>query len=641
MINLGVFDDNFNATMKDTIKNKYGIPTLSDEEIGLILKYMDEIEGLDPLSKEYRTGMARVDKIVTDKLPKDWADKYMAWNYVSMLGAGNLTTPVVNLAGNVANVGADIAINPLKRGINKLVMARGGKNVTGKIDYNTSFKGAKTGLDETIWDTLGGKNISDIKNKKDLWESLANPINTNPTGFVGAKFDNRNLSTFNSNIGRVAENTTGFGLSIGDRPFEQAIFDNTVQTLMKNNNLTAPTQEIIDTAREIAKDATFKGSNKFADLLQGSKNSENPFTRAVSTLVMPFVKTPANIAKKGMEYSPIGIAQGLNKLRAPHELSMLDTRLGIDKLARGIVGTGAMGVGGYAGYKGLISPGYEPGTTSRNKSELGYQPSGLNVGGKSFDLKRIAPTTTPFMAGAIAGNKGLGGFGDVLKTSIDTSMLRNINEVTNLFTSNSKYEQSSALKNLLSNMAGQSIPSSLGKLRNVVDENVRNTRSDTVLGGVANRLMNKTPFASNLLPEKFDYTGNTMKTYDGSNSPANVFLNPIKIQNIKNDPLMRESIRLSKQEDNKGDKLYKGTNITKESGQTKVKGIDMNNQQQQQYQKYFYDTANEIMTPMLNSEKYKNMSDEAKAKLLSTVLSRSKAIAKSKLIKNSPKSTSK
>ena len=91
-----------------------------------------------------------------------------------------------------------------------------------------------------------------------------------------------------------------------------------------------PTEEMIDSALKVAKEFTFqKNLGDFAGPISKALNSDWGLP---ARIIVPFFKTPVNIAKFGIERSPLGLTQ--LPFRRGGEFS--------DKAAKALVGTGAL-----------------------------------------------------------------------------------------------------------------------------------------------------------------------------------------------------------------------------------------------------------------------------------------------------------
>lgn len=66
---------------------------------------------------------------------------------------------------------------------------------------------------------------------------------------------------------------------------------------------------MIDTAWESALRITFKDENKVVEAMQAIRNAAG----VVGDIIAPYTKTPTNLVKLGLEYSPFGWAEAIYK----------------------------------------------------------------------------------------------------------------------------------------------------------------------------------------------------------------------------------------------------------------------------------------------------------------------------------------
>ena len=103
--------------------------------------------------------------------------------------------------------------------------------------------------------------------------------------------------------------------------------------------------------------------------------------------IVPFKKTPINIVKTAGRYSPIGIADAVQKgIRAVSKGTYSASEV-IDSLASGLTGTGIMALGAYLGSQGLVR-GAGTGDEKQDSFDKmrGAQDYSMQIGDKSYRL---------------------------------------------------------------------------------------------------------------------------------------------------------------------------------------------------------------------------------------------------------------
>jgi len=666
-INLGLYGDDVDSAIQDAIRQKYNLPTLSDDEVKFITETMDSVKGLPERSEAYLEAMAKVEKLILEKTPASLSQKVGAGGFISMLG--NFTSPLINASGNALLSIPELASNPLRRVIDKGI-SKGfntGNLTVGKSDVNTLLQGAKQGARSVKRDFLGGRDFKDLKGKsaKEISDVLANPINTDTSMTnYGDKFEVGNRLAFDNKLGRTLENIVGTNMKIGDIPFNKAYFEDTLQQLMKANNVTEPTEDMLKTAFQVSQERTFKDDNLLStsavalknlpkmiqqrigfkpEAQKGLKGVAAELPQIISNSIIPFARTPANLIKRGAEYSPLGIVEGLGKLATNKgNLSMMEQREIVDRLTRGITGTGMLGLGTLAYKKGLITDSRDENyNTEKLKQQEGILPDALKVGGKTFDLKKLQPFTTPIIAGArlMQGKGGdtlssiAGGIEGALTQYSDMSMLQSLAKASQLLASSDSINPPDKTKILLDiamTLPKQYTPSILKKLTYALDPFERDLGSDNAGKYALNSVIGKLPGISKSFPAKTDVYGNPIQSYDGNNSLANTMFNPYLSKSLKNNPISNEALRLNKANidgDMKNQVIPK--EVSKDLGNVKL-----TTEQQNQYQKLMGDKVQAKINNMLANQKYKDMDDNNKAIAFSHALDLAREEAKTEMLKS-------
>lgn len=133
------------------------------------------------------------------------------------------------------------------------------------------------------------------------------------------------------------------------------------------------------------------------------QKSDKLYERAAGVAVegaIPFKKTPLNIAKRGVEYSPLGLMKGIYDAAFSVKNGKKTAAQAIDAIAAGLTGTAVMLLGLFLRRIGLVR-----GTGSGDKGEerldsaTGYQEYALMIGDSSYTIDWLAPASMPFFMG--------------------------------------------------------------------------------------------------------------------------------------------------------------------------------------------------------------------------------------------------
>ena len=231
--------------------------------------------------------------------------------------------------------------------------------------------------------------------------------------------------------------------------------------------------ELLEKARayaiQEAQKATYRDFNGLAkrlnDLTRNPETTGQKVLAFATEAVLPFKKTPANILKRGLEYSPIGIARSLTtdlvhlKQYRDYQAGKLDVlpdtaitpNQFIDGLCSGLTGTAVMALGAILGSMGVVSCGLgdDDDEFEKIKGKQDYSIK-FSIGGDdyTFTLDWAAPMCMPFFVGAaiqeqFANEDGLeadvngivNAFGSITEPVFNLSMLDGVNSLISMFAS--------------------------------------------------------------------------------------------------------------------------------------------------------------------------------------------------------------
>ena len=161
-------------------------------------------------------------------------------------------------------------------GIDKVVSNKTGVRTTGFADYKSQLKGAKIGAFNSIDDFRKHINTRDIaadKFDRPQSEAFGNGL------FTNRATEDSLLNTIDKKFAKgIAwfDRATSFYLDIGDRPFFEAYFLESLNNQLKLNHKDIPTPEMIEIATNIALEKTWQDDNEItrgANQLRDGLNS--------------------------------------------------------------------------------------------------------------------------------------------------------------------------------------------------------------------------------------------------------------------------------------------------------------------------------------------------------------------------------
>lgn len=189
-------------------------------------------------------------------------------------------------------------------------------------------------------------------------------------------------------------------------------YDESLDSLIHINN-TDEIDALKKIAEHIAEERTFTDINTLSNIgrwIQAlpMKFKDNPRTAQIIEFsinaLAPYITTPLNIVKRGVEYSPLGLTEGfaqLGKVLAKGEpITMAQQRYIVDRISRGIAGTVLLMLGMAAYDKGLAT-GKVPSSKDMREffNQVQIYPNSLKIGDNTIDLTRLQPIATTVLAG--------------------------------------------------------------------------------------------------------------------------------------------------------------------------------------------------------------------------------------------------
>ena len=264
---------------------------LTPEETQTIMNIMDEVKNMED-GYEKRVKLAEIQKLMTDKLPPERGAGIKAWMRISMLF--NPKTQVRNILGNAVIAPTNAFSDLFASGIDKMISKKTNVRTTGAPNLKSYGKGFKTGLYQSYNDFKKGINTRNIEgNRFEITQ--------------GKSFNDKNV--IGKNLNRV-DNLLSFMLDAGDRGFYEASFTNSINNQMILNKTNKITQEMIDIATSEALSRTWQDNNNYTRFVLQTRNALNKINvkgYGLGDILIPFAKTPANLTKAIVDYSPVGL----------------------------------------------------------------------------------------------------------------------------------------------------------------------------------------------------------------------------------------------------------------------------------------------------------------------------------------------
>ena len=363
----------------------------------------------------------------------------------------------------------------------------------------------------------------------------------------------------NQVTGSTLENLRRFNYlllgEIEDTPFVKQNFVNSLSNYLAAKNITSiddVPQEAINLAYDEALKATFKDDNALSNTLSTLKKKMGK----IGDVILPFTKTPANLAMRGFEYSPAGFVKTFNdfantKKTNKGTMTNADISRFLGDLSKNITGSGMILLGYSLAKSGIITGGYSENENERNWQKLkGYQPNAFHIGNKYYTYDWAQPSSIPLIIGTAiyegmnkmekeeaseyeALTQGAKSLGQGLINASDAWFnLSPLQSVSNILGGgeNASYGNTSPATNILKTVAEYPqtlIPSVSGATARTNDTTIRNTYDSTSYANTyVNKMKSKIPGLSKTLPASYDVWGRERKRGTDEDAFVSQFINP-------------------------------------------------------------------------------------------------------------------
>ena len=501
---------------------------LSEEQTKQIVNSKNQAELDEAVSK--------VSKEIAEQLPIEVADKLRSWRFLSMLG--NPKTHIRNVLSNVVMKGTMGVKNKIAGAIEDIVKPG---------ERTRTFKKSTRETREFA-----------TKDAESMVDRIAN----------GGKYDvntliNQKKKQFDSKIMNAIADFNSNALEIEDRIFIKSAYKEALANYMTANKLTpeylqSGTKEAniaLTKAREFAsyeaQVATFRQFSWLATKINQIEN-KNTATKVLVGGLLPFKKTPINIAKTGIEYSPVGLVKTLTKNSIDLKKGNITANQYIDNISKGLTGTSISMLGYILAKAGILKgSGGDDDRESTYLSGTGNQEYAIKIGDKTFTIDWISPSAMPLLVGAEFYNSAkedestinatIGTMTKTLNPLVEMSMLQSFVSTLQSFSQGELDSLADMGMNMAESYAGQYVPTILGQTARVIDGTERNTYYTDKKSWEArmvrffNKQIAKIPFASKILQPKVDVWGEEVKREDNIATRAiNQYLNPSYVKTIRN-----------------------------------------------------------------------------------------------------------
>jgi len=527
----GTAEDIYGAFARQAL----GIGDLSQEDLDYAVDTFRRISDMPDSRERYDLEMSVYGRMANYMPARGFADRLNNIRYLCMLG--NSRTHIRNLMGNVMmgtvtrakdNIAGVMQLalpqNERTKAVGTMLTADGRRMVNRARDY----------ADNQMYSIL----YQDGRWNMDTGLQAARNTYTTPVGRAIGR-----LSDINGGALEAEDNfflRSAFGNSMASflkaRGYDSSIFDAT------DEHSRAVLRQAAAQALEDAREATFHEDNFLSTAFRNFSNDTRrhgpagQIAYAVTEGILPFKKTPINIAKNALEYNPVGGAVEAIYRGATGQGA---TRV-MDAAAKGVTGTAILGAGYLLAKNGMLTGGASGDDRADNYNEmLGDQNYAVKIPGKgTYTLDWASPSSVPLLIGAqIAKDQEDGGEFNLTQTLdrmrqitqpvLETTMLQGLNDTLNSVSyADSNDKLATLATSALGSFANQFVPTALGQVARTVDDTRRSsygggdTKTERDIGYNIRKMENKIPGLSKESEPYIDQWGREEASLDGTDDSA-------------------------------------------------------------------------------------------------------------------------
>ena len=621
-------DDVFNRLMADLA----GIGELQGQDFEDVIAIAEQMKEM-PDSRERDALETKMYSIIAKNLPaRTWFDKMNSFRYLAMLG--NPRTHVRNIVGNVMMRGVINMKDGVAAVIQRAVLpeAQRTKSILTPADSDL-VNAAKDYAENAAFSRVFRQADGDKFNIR--------------SGIEGAR-----KSFGDSAAGKALQKATDLNsraLQAEDEFFIKSEFANSLAQQMKAQGLGADAltstdsdmqnriSQMADRAIADAREATFQTDNWLAQKLsdfskeaqQGSISQKLAYM--VTEGILPFKRTPINIAKSALEYNPVGgLAEAVYRYKSGRSTDQV-----IDSVAKGLTGTTLIGAGYLLAQAGLLNGSGSDDEEENAFNEMqGQQQYAVNIPGVgSYTIDWASPAAIPLLIGAELSNASesenysAGQVVDALRHMtqpvLETTMLSGLNDTFDeiRYLGDNEDALSAVASSAVGGYFGQFYPTVMGQMARTIDPYRRdsygggNSSTERDINYNVRALQNKTPGASMLNEPWIDAWGRPQENA-GGNWFGRLVSNTLSpgYFSAENTTPVDEYLQ----------DLYDATSdagVLPERASSKVEGTYLTPEQKTEFASVRGQTAYDMIEELMNNSTFRGMSDEDQAATIRDIYS--------------------
>ena len=438
----------------------------------------------------------------------------------------------------------------------------------------------------------------------------------------------------NPSLMETARNFTYHLLQKGDDVFVRKNFESRMASYLDAQGIKnledIPADAYVLATQEAFK-ATFKDDSVLANGLSAFRQMLNKAPgKFLGEVVMPFTKTPANLAMRGIDYSPIGGVLAVKTFKNAKNNG--DIAKGITQLGQAATGTAAIALGYALAEAGLLngalSDDPDEAQFQKQQGELAYSVK-TPFGYLTYDWAQ--PASIPLILGVTLHDSlnndmdwttGLKqGTVATVNSWLELSPLQNLSKIFGGYSSPAE----NVLDVLRYDLPLSFIPAQVGAVAKVMDTTQMSTYDkDNYWNNLLSQAKAKVPYLSKDLPATFNTWGQEVKRQDNLTEAviANI-LNPGQFGNTSLTPLDDEVTRLYDSTDD--------NRVFPKKAARKIGDESLDNAQYSEYQKVLGQNSYELFAGLMDSVVYDKISDDTKVETIESLYNFANSLAKNEV----------
>lgn len=615
-------------------------------------KFIDEWNNATT-EKEKQKVAEKIVKDIGSQIPPTLVDQLNAWRHLSMLF--NPRTWIKNYLANIVSGQVSTLKQTVQTGIEGIMFARENPSETKINDFiknEENIKKAKElGISPSDYAKMElGKHagvynpISDRALLNELVKDYDNNYKNFKTKYAGgdistyigsgefAQAVNEARKQFSSDtLNKLVEIQAKF---MSDAPAMRKAYAKTMIGWLKANNLTFDnlTKEQLAYARDYAfnqaRIITFNEESHMASNIVKFSNTNMAIKLTVDSMV-PHKRTPINILKQGVNYSPVGLLKTITYNAYQLSKGEITTSQFTSNLASGLTGAGVMGLGYILAKMGIFR------TTDDDKDKKqnfdknnGEQDYAIVTPNGTYTIDWLDPFIMPLSMGAeVANSDSVLSADDAFNLFLamenpifETSMLSGLRKSFQSYDKDEAGWFNNLVATISSNYVSQYVPTIFGATARTIDDTRRTTYpNEGTIDKTTKTIINKIPFLNKTNQPYINKEGQEQKNEDlGIGVLGRALLNfvsPGYYSSKKIDKYDEELYRLYSETGVSSVLPSDSTKSVEYGGDTyKLLGEDYTN-----WNKTRLSTEADYVNKFIDSEEYSDYDDSQKAKIIGDI----------------------